>query len=53
MELRLGSPVRECVLVELYRRNLVRPEIVTFDKLYERARFIVEAEHKNDASAAA
>ena len=38
---------------ELYRRNLIRPEIVTFDELYERARFIVEAEHKNDDGAAA
>ena len=38
---------------ELYRRNLIRPEIVTFDELYERARFIVEAEHENDDSAAA
>jgi len=26
---------------ELYRRNTSRPEIVTFDELYERARFIV------------
>jgi hypothetical protein len=27
---------------ELYRRNTQRPEIITFDELYERARFIVE-----------
>ncbi|PBC06479.1 Shedu immune nuclease family protein [Mesorhizobium sp. WSM3859] len=27
---------------ELYRRNIWRPEIVTFDELLERARFIVE-----------
>jgi hypothetical protein len=27
---------------ELYRRNTSRPEIVTFDELLERARFIVE-----------
>jgi hypothetical protein len=27
---------------ELYRRNTIRPEIITFDELYERARFIVE-----------
>ena len=26
---------------ELYRRNMHRPEIVTFDELYDRARFIV------------
>lgn len=29
---------------ELFRRNLSSPEIVTFDELYERARFIVEAQ---------
>jgi len=28
---------------EDYRRNLRQPEILTFDELYERARFIVEA----------
>ena len=27
---------------ELFRRNTVRPEIITFDELYDRARFIVE-----------
>lgn len=27
---------------ELFRRNLISPEIITFDELYERARFIVE-----------
>lgn len=27
---------------ELYRRNTSRPEIITFDELYHRARFIVE-----------
>lgn len=27
---------------EMFRRNLVSPEIITFDELYERARFIVE-----------
>jgi antiviral defense system Shedu protein SduA len=37
---------------ELYRRNLIRPEIVTFDELYERARFIVEAERKGENDAA-
>jgi Domain of unknown function (DUF4263) len=26
---------------ELYRRNLVNPEVITFDELYERARYIV------------
>lgn len=29
---------------ELLRRNTVHPEVVTFDELYERARFIVEAD---------
>lgn len=38
---------------ELFRRNLITPEIITFDELYERARFIVEsnpeqANSKND-----
>jgi hypothetical protein len=28
---------------ELFRRNIVRPEIVTFDERHERAKFIVEA----------
>lgn len=32
---------------EDYRRNLRQPEIITFDELYERARFIVEsADHR-------
>lgn len=29
---------------ELFRQNLVSPEIITFDELYERAKFIVEQE---------
>jgi len=28
---------------ELFRRQLASPEILTFDELYERARFIVES----------
>ncbi|MBC2857986.1 Shedu immune nuclease family protein [Stappia sp. 28M-7] len=36
---------------ELYRRNLIRPEIITFDELYGRARFIVDAERKEETSA--
>lgn len=28
---------------ELLRRNTINPEVITFDELYERARFIVEA----------
>lgn len=35
---------------ELYRRNLIRPEIITFDELYERARFIVEADRAHDST---
>ena len=27
---------------ELFRRNTIRPEIITFDELYQRAKFIVE-----------
>ena len=27
---------------ELFRRNTTNPEIITFDELYDRARFIVE-----------
>ena len=34
---------------ELYRRNLIRPEIVTFDELYERARFIVDVQQGEDS----
>jgi hypothetical protein len=33
---------------ELYRRNVVRPEILTFDELLARARFIVEHEGSGD-----
>jgi hypothetical protein len=31
---------------ELYRQNTHRPEIITFDELYERARFIVDSEQQ-------
>jgi len=31
---------------ELYRRNTVNPEIITFDELYERAKYIV---HQNES----
>lgn len=30
---------------ELFRRSIVSPEIITFDELYERAKFIVESHH--------
>jgi len=32
---------------ELYRQNIVSPEIITFDELYERAKFIVESKKKS------
>lgn len=32
---------------ELFRRNVVSPEILTFDELYERAKYIVESETRN------
>ena len=31
---------------ELFRKNLTNPEIITYDELYERARFIVENDEK-------
>lgn len=34
---------------ELFRRQLVAPEILTFDELYERARFIVESAARDEA----
>lgn len=33
---------------EMFRKNLITPEIITFDELFERARFIVE--HQDDVS---
>lgn len=35
---------------EGFRRNLRQPEILTFDELYERARFLVEHSEHSDAS---
>ena len=35
---------------ELFRRNTLSPEIITFDELYERARFIVESEKSKGQS---
>lgn len=32
---------------ELFRRNMVTPEIITFDELFERASYIVESETRN------
>ncbi len=34
---------------ELYRRNLLRPEVITFDELYQRARLIVQAQEVPEA----
>lgn len=31
---------------ELFRRNIINPEILTFDELFERAKFIVKSSHK-------
>jgi hypothetical protein len=35
---------------ELFRRNITSPEILTFDELYERAKFIVEQESERGRS---
>jgi len=32
---------------ELFRKNIINPEIITFDELFERAKFIVEANERN------
>lgn len=37
------SSRQERVSFELFRRNLANPEVLTFDELYERAKFIVES----------
>jgi hypothetical protein len=37
-----GINVEKYRSFELYRRNTSRPEILTFDELYYRAKFIVE-----------
>jgi len=34
---------------ELFRRNVVNPEIITFDEIYERAKFIVDSTNENCA----
>ncbi|MEY9103777.1 hypothetical protein ABIA24_006750 [Sinorhizobium fredii] len=38
-----GVNERKFGCFERFRRNLLRPEVVTFDELYERARLIVDA----------
>ena len=32
---------------ELFRKNINSPEIITFDELYERAKFIVDSQAEN------
>jgi len=38
----LGRQTDKRNTFELYRRNILNPEIITFDELYDRAKFIVE-----------
>lgn len=37
-----GANIEKYKSFELYRRSILRPEIITFDELYDRARLIVE-----------
>ena len=37
-----GTNIEKYRSFELYRRSISRPEIITFDELYQRAKFIVE-----------
>ncbi len=48
-ETELGINEQKYSSFELFRRNLQSPEIITFDELYERARYIVES-HTGDKS---
>jgi len=34
---------------ELFRRNMVNPEVITFDELFERARFIVRHSEEEES----
>jgi site-specific recombinase XerD len=34
---------------EIFRKNIFNPEIMTFDELYERAKYLTENERKNEA----
>ena len=36
---------------ELFRRNMVNPEVITFDELFERARFIVRHSEEEESFA--
>ncbi|CAN7683705.1 DUF4263 domain-containing protein [Rhizobium sp. LjRoot30] len=46
-----GVNERKFASFERFRRNLLRPEVVTFDELYERARLIVAASDSPDKMA--
>jgi hypothetical protein len=37
-----GTNLRKFRAFEMFRRNLVAPEVITFDELYHRAKYIVE-----------
>ncbi|MGH0288695.1 MULTISPECIES: Shedu immune nuclease family protein [Sinorhizobium] len=43
-----GVNERKFGCFERFRRNLLRPEVITFDELYERARPIVDASESTD-----
>lgn len=45
-----GVNERKFGCFERFRRNLLRPEVITFDELYERARLIVSASDTNAAT---
>ncbi|MBX4911680.1 MULTISPECIES: Shedu immune nuclease family protein [Rhizobium] len=45
-----GVNERKFGCFERFRRNLLRPEVVTFDELYERARLIVSASDQNHSN---
>lgn len=44
----LGTNEDKFSSFELFRQNTFRPEIITFDELYERAKFIVEVTERNE-----
>lgn len=50
-ELKGNESIISCV--ESFRRNITNPEIITFDELYERARFIVNNAIQTDQSTTA
>ena len=46
-----GTNERRFSSFELFRRNMVNPEVITFDELFERARFIVRHSEEEESSA--